>query len=140
MKVEAVYHRPRNEFAYYDTNGTATILLRVGSNDILRARLFWFDKYCIDESIAAVEMESILSDSLFSYFRISITPKYRRLQYYFELMDRSGAVWYLDEIGCHQTADGCTESCFQMPYLNRADAIAVPAWAKEAVFYQIFPD
>ena len=58
MKVEAVYHRPRNEFAYYDTNGTATILLRVGSNDILRARLFWFDKYCIDESIAAVEMES----------------------------------------------------------------------------------
>ena len=96
MKVEAVYHRPRNEFAYYDTNGTATILLRVGSNDILRARLFWFDKYCIDESIAAVEMESILSDSLFSYFRISITPKYRRLQYYFELMDRSGAVWYLD--------------------------------------------
>lgn len=140
MKVEAVYHRPRNEFAYYDTNGTATILLRVGSNDILRARLFWFDKYCIDESIAAVEMESILSDSLFSYFRISITPKYRRLQYYFELMDRSGAVWYLDEIGCHQTADGCTESCFQMPYLNRTDAITVPGWAKEAVFYQIFPD
>ena len=34
----------------------------------------------------------------------------------------------------------CTESCFQMPYLNRTDAITVPGWAKEAVFYQIFPD
>lgn len=140
MKVEAIYHRPRNEFAYYDADGTVTILLRAGGGDLRSAVLCWFDKYCIEESMAETQLEPILSDSLFSYFRVRVTPKYRRLQYYFKLTDTTGAVWYWDELGPHETADGCTESCFQLPYLNRSDAITVPTWAREAVFYQIFPD
>ena len=140
MNPESIYHRPRNEFAYFDEHGTVTLLLRAASNSLRSATLCWFDKYIEDQPHAHTDMECILTDNLFAYYRVQVKPPYRRLQYYFRLVDTSGEVWYLDEQGVHQTQEGCTEACFQMPYLNRSDAIRVPEWAKSAVFYQIFPD
>ena len=140
MNPESIYHRPRNEFAYFDEHGTVTLLLRAASNSLHSATLCWFDKYIENQPHTHTDMECILTDNLFAYFRVQVKPPYRRLQYYFRLVDTSGEVWYLDEQGVHQTQEGCTEACFQMPYLNRSDAIRVPEWAKSAVFYQIFPD
>ena len=140
MNSEAIYHRPRNEFAYYDKRGTVTLLLRAACGDLRRATLCWFDKYVENQPHAQMEMECFLEDDLFAYYRAQVTPPYRRLQYYFRLEDVHGETWYLDEQGTHHSQEGCTEACFQMPYLNRTDAICVPEWAENAIFYQIFPD
>ena len=118
MNSEAIYHRPRNEFAYYDKRGTVTLLLRAASGDLRRATLCWFDKYVENQPHAQMEMECFLEDDLFAYYRAQVTPPYRRLQYYFRLEDVHGETWYLDEQGTHHSQEGCTEACFQMPYLN----------------------
>lgn len=140
MKREAIFHRPRNEWAYYGTDGCAELTLRTARDDMRDVTVCWFDKYCIETSKSAVEMELFLEDDTFSWFRAKVRPPYRRLQYYFRLTDTDGRTAYFDEQGLHADDSGCLTCCFQLPYLNREDAVTIPDWAQDAVFYQIFPD
>ena len=77
MNPEAIYHRPRNEFAYFDEQGTVTLLLRAACGDLRGAALCWFDKYVEDQPHARTEMECFLTDDLFAYYRAQVTPPYR---------------------------------------------------------------
>lgn len=143
MKKEAIYHRPRNEWAYFGTDRFADLMIRCGRDDIIKVSVCWFDKYCVESgrsSISTANMELYLQDDTFSYFHTRIYPPYHRLQYYFCLTDALGHTAYFDEQGLHKKDKNCFTNCFQMAYLNQEDAISIPEWAQDAVFYQIFPD
>jgi glycosidase len=140
MNRHAVYHKPRNNYAYFDSGETVFLMFRAARGDLARVRLFHFDKYIERESLAETVMEPYLEDSLFAYYRAIIRPPYRRLAYYFHLTDTNGENLYYDEMGFHESGGHCAVNAFQMPYINAADVIRTPEWAKHAVFYQIFPD
>ena len=72
----------------------------------------------------------------------SVTPKYKRLQYYFEI-ESGGEKMYLFEDGLHADGKekaGTIAQYFRHAWLNPADVCVVPKWAEDVVWYQIFPD
>ncbi|GHV71565.1 alpha-glycosidase [Spirochaetia bacterium] len=140
MNKHAIYHRPRSSYAYFDSPGTVFILFRSGREDIEAVEIFHFDKYIHRETLKNTKMEKFIDDELFSYYRIRLTPPYKRLAYYFKLTGKDGEIFYYDETGFCKDDKHCERCAFQMPYINDADVIRVPQWAKSAVFYHIFPD
>ncbi len=140
MLRQAIYHRPRNNYAYFDRDYTAYLMLRTGRDDLARVELVAFDKYDMAGTVTRTVLSPALSDSLFSYYRARVTPPYKRMDYYFILTGTDGELLYYDELGFHTDDRHCEKNAFKLPYLNESDAVCVPNWAKSAVFYQIFPD
>ncbi|MBH0230856.1 glycoside hydrolase family 13 protein [Halobacillus yeomjeoni] len=143
MFKEAVYHRPKNNYAYpYDEN-TLHIQLRTKKNDIDHVFLIhgdpfiWEDgEWQTDETI----MEKSGSDQLFDYWFVEIKPEYRRLRYCFVLETEEEKAVYTEK-GFYEEVpldDIAYHFCF--PFLNRKDVFTAPLWVKETVWYQIFPE
>jgi len=140
VEAVAIYHRPRNEYAYSEDGHTVQIQLRAKKDDLTLAEIFYYDKYLELFSPIITPMQPVACDDLFTYFRATLTPPYRRLAYYFHLIDKDGQSYWLDECGVSLSDSQCIANSFQVPYLNPEDTIRVPEWAKSAIFYQIFPD
>lgn len=140
---EAIYHRPKNNFAYaYDTK-TLHIRLRTKKNDIENVTLIHGDPYIWKEGVWQYEtrtMNKIATTELFDYWFVAIQPDFRRLRYGFELKSNEETIIYtekgfFDEI---ITKDNAPYFCF--PYLNAEDVFTPPAWVRDTVWYQIFPE
>ncbi len=140
---EAIYHRPKNNFAYaYDTK-TLHIRLRTKKNDIENVTLIHGDPYIWKEGVWQYEtstMNKIATTELFDYWFVAIQPDFRRLRYGFELKSNEEIIVYtekgfFDEI---ITKDNAPYFCF--PYLNAEDVFHSPAWVRDTVWYQIFPE
>lgn len=140
---EAIYHRPKNNFAYaYDTK-TLHIRLRTKKNDIENVTLIHGDPYIWKEGVWQYEtrtMNKIATTELFDYWFVAIQPDFRRLRYGFELKSNEETIIYtekgfFDEI---ITKDNAPYFCF--PYLNAEDVFNPPAWVCDTVWYQIFPE
>lgn len=88
-------------------------------------------------------MNKVAADDLFDYFRIIIkVPESRRFRYAFRLGDGSEQLWYT-EAGFSSKQPEPKElglPFFEFLYIRENDAFLVPNWAKEAIFYQIFPE
>ena len=75
-------------------------------------------------------------------WEVEIAPKFKRLQYYFEVQSGDEKIYLLDD-GLHadlDNLDGKIEQYFKFAWLNAADVCTVPKWAESTVWYQIFPD
>lgn len=140
MLKEAIFHRPKNNWSYAYDRSTIHIRLRAKRDDVERVELIHGDKY--DWHIVGAsesEMSIYAQDSLFDYWQIAIQPKYRRLKYGFKLVSGPETLW-LDEQGLHEEEPASRNLFFEFPFLNPADVFEPPAWVKDAVFYQIFPE
>ncbi len=140
---EAIYHRPKNNFAYaYDTK-TLHVRLRTKKNDIENVTLIHGDPYIWKEGVWQYEtstMNKIATTELFDYWFVAIQPDFRRLRYGFEVKSNEEIIVYtekgfFDEI---ITKDNAPYFCF--PYLNAEDVFNPPAWVRDTVWYQIFPE
>ncbi len=70
-----------------------------------------------------------------------IRPKYRRLQYYFEIAAGSErARLFEDRLYMESEWDGMVKEYFKFPWLHQTDVFRVPEWVKGTVWYQIMPD
>ncbi|MNM06823.1 Neopullulanase [compost metagenome] len=140
MLKEAVYHRPKNNFAYaYDTK-TLHLRLRSKKNDLSEVNLIHGDPYSwAEDGVVSdtVPMSKLTSDELFDYWFIAISPQNNRFVYMFELHDGEEVAIY-GEKGFTSSLDG--NRFFRFPYLNAIDVFDAPAWAKSTVWYQIFPE
>ena len=140
MLKEAIFHRPKNNWSYAYDRRTVHVRLRTKRDDVERVRLIHGDKY--NWHIVGAEesdMSIYAQDSLFDYWQIAVQPTYRRLKYGFKLESGSETLW-LDEQGLHGTEPASRHLFFEFPFLNPADVFEPPAWVKDAVFYQIFPE
>lgn len=70
-----------------------------------------------------------------------IRPPYKRCRYHFELHS-GGQVWLYGEDGfcTPDRQDGTHPAGFYQPWMNPADIPAPPAWVRDTIWYQIFPD
>lgn len=139
MNLEAIYHRPRGNWAYaYDT-ATLHIRLRSKKDDLSEAILIHGDKYAWERTVSKTVMRKLPSDERFDYWQAEVRPTLRRTKYAFELRSGGESLFY-EEKGFREDEPADPHKMFDFPFLNAADVHTPPAWVKEAVFYQIFPE
>lgn len=143
MLKEAIYHRPKNEFAYAYDEETLHIRLRTKKDDIDFVSLIYGDPYEWKENEwqpKKAVMKKSGSDQLFDYWFIAIKPEYRRLRYGFELKSGEESCVYTEKGFYHHAPLDDTAYYFCFPFLHKIDRFQAPKWVKDTVWYQIFPE
>ena len=131
-------HHAYGAFCYPLDADTLCISIKTGK-DVDRVVLFWNDPYKPELAQTELERKALLYASVWS---ACVRPPFKRCHYCFVLY-RGAECWLCFENGFtpySQSAiyDGRYEF-FKFPWMNSADIIAPPEWAKAAVWYQIFP-
>ncbi|MFD0697404.1 alpha-glycosidase [Paenibacillus sp. GCM10027628] len=139
MVIEAVYHRPKLNWAYAYDGKTVHLRIRTKRDDVKKVSVLAGDKYAWEKTSVYSEMRILTSDALFDYWEAAIEPPFRRLRYAFLLQSGKEQLW-LTEQGFHNKEPKDSTGMFEYPFLNPADIFTPPAWVKDAVFYQIFPE
>ncbi|MWC26740.1 alpha-glycosidase [Paenibacillus sp. MMS18-CY102] len=140
MLKEAIYHRPKQNWAFAYNYETVILRIRTKRDDVQSVEAIHGDKYDWDKTVTASSMRLLSSDALFDYWEVSVKPPFRRLRYAFKLKGLDGETVYLTEQAFETEAPEDAMSFFDYPYLNPIDLFQPPAWVKDAVFYQIFPE
>ncbi|WP_088013007.1 glycoside hydrolase family 13 protein [Gottfriedia acidiceleris] len=143
MLKQAIYHRPKNNYAYAYNNETLHIRLRTNKNDVTSVHLIHGDPYDWKDGawvINKTEMIKSGSTELFDYWFIEIKPPFRRLRYGFEISSLEETVTYTERGFYDEIPTDDTAYYFCFPFLNEIDVFKAPSWAKETVWYQIFPE
>lgn len=139
---EAIYHRPKNNFAYAYDKETLHIALQTKRDDVATVTLIYGDPYdWVDGEWTQhkLEMKKTGSTKLFDYWQIAVPPEFRRMRYGFKCMDASETI-YFTERGFFDKRPSDTSYYFCFPYLNNVDVFDAPSWVKDTIWYQIFPD
>ncbi|MGM0883580.1 MAG: glycoside hydrolase family 13 protein [Bacillota bacterium] len=139
MLLEAVYHRPKQNWAYAYDGKTLHIRLRTKKDDVTAVEAIVGDKYAWDQTVTTIGMRIFSTDTLFDYWETAVIPPFRRLRYAFRLTDGDETILLTDK-GFELALPDNPNSFFDFPYINPVDVFEPPAWVKDAVFYQIFPE
>lgn len=143
MLKEAIYHRPKNNFAYAYDQETLHIRLRTKKNDVEQVALIHGDPYDWVSNVWQTKrttMTRASSDSLFDYWFVEITPPHRRLRYGFDINGQQESIFYGEKGFFQKVPLSEIDSFFCFPYVNTADIFQAPKWVKDTVWYQIFPE
>lgn len=141
MKKEAILHVPMSNYAHGITEGRLVIRLRALRGDIKSCRLYYGDTACRKTPIDffEIDMEVVAQDEFFDYFEAEFDSRFHRVYYYFELSDETETVYYYADFFHEGLVDDRSEY-YKLPFNRREDIAAVPAWVRDAVIYNIFPD
>ena len=141
MKLDAVLHIPMSEYCCGLDERRIVYRLRCARGDLQRVTLFYADTACRVNPIlfTSVPMEKILSDACHDYWQVIVDSPYNRVYYYFQLDDGAKTTLYYSNLFTDRLAQDRSEY-FKLPFNHRSDIARVPAWVKDAVVYNIFPD
>lgn len=139
MLLEAVYHRPRLNWSYAYNESTIHLRLRAKKGDLTEVFAFAGDKYTWDTTKELIPMTLFTSDAMFDYWECASVPIYRRLKYGFLLQKDNEKVW-MTENDFQTNRPENPNKLFEFPFINPVDVFTPPAWVKDAIFYQIFPE
>jgi cyclomaltodextrinase / maltogenic alpha-amylase / neopullulanase len=139
MLLEAVYHRPKQNWSYAYDRQTIHLRLKTKRDDMDRVQVLTVDKYAFDTTKNVIDMVKFASNDLFDFWEAAVRPPFKRLSYAFIL--QSGPLCtYMSERGFSPEAPTGPSGLFEFPYINPVDVFTPPEWVKDAVFYQIFPE
>src|SRR5690625_2340603 len=105
MYKEAIYHRPKANFAYALDENTLQIMLRTRKDDIDSIDLVYGDPYdWKDEKWQSDKMPMKKSGStdIFDYWTVQVTPDFRRLRYGFYCKNENDAIYYTERGFFHE--------------------------------------
>ncbi|WP_431090915.1 alpha-glycosidase [Paenibacillus sp. 8b26] len=139
MLLEAIYHHPKRNWAFGYDDATLFLRLRVKKNDLTAVHALTGDKYDWDRTRQLIPMSKFATDGRFDYYQCTVKPTHRRLKYGFLLEDEEEQLWMNENDFTTQEPQNA-DGLFQYPFLNPIDILKPPAWVKDAVFYQIFPE
>ena len=141
MKLDAVLHIPMSEYCCGLDERHIVYRLRCARGDLQRVTLFYADTACRVNPIlfTSVPMEKVLSDACHDYWQVIVDSPYNRVYYYFQLDDGTETKLYYSNLFTDRLAQDRSEY-FKLPFNHRSDIARVPAWVKDAVVYNIFPD
>ena len=74
---------------------------------------------------------------------VTVTPEYKRLQYYFEVISGDEKLLRLEDDFYTQEQlfkKGRWKQYYKFPWLNPSDVVTVPDWVEKTIWYQIMPD
>ncbi len=142
MLKEAIYHESFGVNAYPLSADTINLRLRTAKNDIQECYVYYIEKYDFTPNLLWKKMSYFVHDDYFAYFTVAITLTSKRFKYFFKLIDHNGEeLFYVADRFDHNFPENTLYGgYFQFPYINDDDLPEYPTWAKQAIFYQIFPD
>lgn len=149
MLKDAIYHRPKNNYAYAFDEKTLHLRLQTKKDDVQGAYLIAGDPYLWEQTKDGtakwkpwdkIEMKKIGSTGLFDYWFAAIQPEFRRLKYGFELVSGEEKLIYTEKGFWEEAPLDDNSSYFTFPFLNEEDVFRAPKWVKDTVWYQIFPE
>ncbi|MEC5422953.1 alpha-glycosidase [Virgibacillus sp. C22-A2] len=142
MIKEAIYHRPKNNFAYAYDKDTLHIILQTKKDDMDTVSLLFGDPYDWKNEQWQMETAAMVksgSTAMHDYWFIAVKPEFRRMRYAFRCSDICETFVYT-EGGIFVSPPSDIANYFCFPYLNKADVFTAPSWVKDTVWYQIFPE
>lgn len=154
MNLHAIYHEAKSRYAYAADSGVLHIRLRTALNDIKSVTLTatdpfnWFPdesggRSFDTEAVVITDMRREYSDTLFDYWfcQIDSIPT-GRIRYTFTLNDGSTRLCY-GSTGFFEPKPQMSddlERFFNFPDICEEDIYREPDWAKDTIWYQIFPE
>ncbi|MEC0330184.1 alpha-glycosidase [Paenibacillus macerans] len=139
MLLEALYHVPRDKWAYAYDPATIHLRIRTKRDDVERVFALTGDKYDWKGTYQELAMEKAAHDRMFDYWEVSVRPRFKRLSYAFKLVAGAETV-YMQDSGIQTEEPTPPGELFEFPYIHEIEVFKVPEWAKQAVFYQIMPE
>ena len=141
MNPATIFHRPMSEFAFALDDTHYIFRLRTGKGEAESVRFYYADRAVMTPKLqfAPLPMEKFRTDRYFDWYEIRLETRFERIAYYFELQNGVETLFYYGD--CYEMAGTPTRAdYFQLPFNHRADRFAAPAWTRDAVVYNIFPD
>ena len=147
MNKAAIFHRVDSEYCYLLDDKTLVLRLRAAKGDLKGANVVYGNRFEWPQPAVrhTVKMEKVCQGLYHDYFEVTIKPGFRRVFYYFELEGAgegasTGEKYFYYQGSIRKDLPENWFCFFQMPYMRREEVYNVPAWAEDAVMYQIFPD
>ena len=143
MIKEAIYHRPKDNYAYAYNEKTLHIRLRTKKNDADVVSFIYGDPYEWQDGkwlTKKIPMKKSGSTDLFDYWFVSIEPKFKRLRYGFELKSSTETIVYTERGLFSEAPTNDVGYYFCFPFIHKKDVFTAPSWVKNTVWYQIFPE
>lgn len=162
---EAIFHLPKSNYSYGYDKDTLHIRVRTKKGEVDSAILRAGDPYIWEKgganggnlneagtvwsSAENILMTKEAETEYFDYWFTEYKPKYRRSRYAFILKNEDELLLVTErkifDLTEKQLADNSGALSnpgmfFNFPYLNGIDVAEVPKWAKDTIWYQIFPD
>lgn len=141
MLKEAIYHRPKNNFAYAYDNKTLHIRIQTKKDDVETVNIHFKDPFHWNGAglgHTITPMKKVGSNVLYDFWQAELIPPHRRVEYWFELSDGEETLFYTERGFFENATD--IKSQFKFPFLNNIDVFTAPEWVKSTVWYQIFPE
>ena len=101
MLLEAMYHVPRDKWAYAYNTSTIHLRVRTKRDDVDYVTALTGDKYDWDGTYREIQLEKAASDSMFDYWEAAVKPKFKRLTYIFRVTAGHENVFLADN-GIHR--------------------------------------
>ena len=141
MNPATIFHRPLSEYAFATDDTHYVFRLRTGKGEAQGCDLYYADRAVMtpDLKFSHTPMAKFREDLYFDWYEVRLETSFERIAYYFQLYDGEETLCYYG--GCYEMVGTPTRAdYFQLPFNHRADRLSVPAWAKDAIVYNIFPD
>ena len=143
LSLGSLYHMPWLEYRHATPDGRVVLRLRTGRGDFERVQVRAANPYDFPDPFAKSQTHAMAvayRDDLFDFYEVVFTPQDPRFKYLFLLEADGGRGFKLDASGLRVGLGGFDDisECFTFAYAYPADPM--PAWARGAVGYQIFPD
>jgi len=141
MNPATIFHRPMSEYAFALDDTHYIFRLRTGKGEAESVWFYYADRAVMTPKLqfAPLPMEKFRTDRYFDWYEIRLETRFERIAYYFELQNGVETLFYYGD--CYEMAGTPTRAdYFQLPFNHRTDRFAAPAWTRDAVVYNIFPD
>ncbi|KAE9508471.1 glycoside hydrolase family 13 protein [Lactiplantibacillus plantarum] len=146
MQLAGIRHRPESEDTAVLAAHQLQVRLQTARDDVAQVEILFADSYLWQEGTTALErriMQPGLATQGNQYWQTTLTVPTNRVVYAFLITDTTGATvgygegGFFDDVATNWQTVG---NYFHMPYMHVSDAELPPAWVKETVWYQIFPE
>lgn len=141
----ALLHTPRHPYAYPLAQERLRVRLRLARDDQRRPSVEWSDRQDWSGPNEQAPMRWFADDMWYRYWEAEVTPFEGRVRYAFRLDDpaqpNATPTWY-GGMGVSHAWPGAEwpDGYLHWPYMSQRQLISAPAWVRDAIGYEIFPD
>lgn len=149
MNLSAIYHRATDNYCYCLDEDNIVISIKTGY-DVNKVTLYYCDPF--ERGIMGgnhihrgtpIDMTDIKRLKNHLYWSVKISPKFKRLVYYFSFEnDTEKYYMYEDRFLTPKEFESFNQrqQLFTFPFMNEVDIFKTPHWVNDTVWYQIFID
>lgn len=145
MNQSAVFHQTFSPWLSIGSDRRVEVRIRTGL-DIKSVELIYGDPHQGALSSdgwswtgQTLKMELTGHNALHQYFTVSLSAPQHRLKYAFKL-SADETFYFGDQRFMHEMNPTDIWSFFFLPYVHSSERFKSPAWVKDTIWYQVFPD